>query len=210
MKIKELNYPEKKIFVVDNFFSCHEQAFFETFCGRSVYTPNTVSSEISSNLFNHYLHCRLSRTDENNFGLLSERVYNLLCRLFPEFKNLSYIHSWINLTLPNGVYQTHVDELCKESDTKKYKTITLLYYVTSNWNDTYNGQTFFYNYNDLSEAELAVSYKEGRMVVFDSTIPHKPAISCNHQKPRYVYNAKFKCENQSNVENGDSLSNNDN
>lgn len=191
MLIRKLNYNDKKIFVVDNFFSCQEQIFFETFCTNSLYTPTSSSTQVTSDLFNHYLHCRLNKNDDKNFGLVTQKVYDVLYNLFPEFKLLDCVTSWINLTLPYGVYQTHTDHYNNGDDECSDKMVSLLYYATSNWNDSYNGHTLFFNYNDMSEAELAVSYKEGRMVIFDSTIPHKPSLSCNHKKPRYTYLAKF-------------------
>ena len=49
--------------------------------------------------------------------------------------------------------------------------IVMLYYANLEWNESYAGETLFYD-NSLINVESAVSFVPGRIVIFDGTIPH--------------------------------------
>jgi hypothetical protein len=64
--------------------------------------------------------------------------------------------------------------------------ITILYYTNPNWKIEWDGGTSFYNI-DKTDCIGSVSYKAGRMVLYDSETPHKPqAISIQADDLRVI------------------------
>ena len=58
-----------------------------------------------------------------------------------------------------------------------YRDLTFIYYSNPNWKLGWDGGTSFYN-QERNDCIASVSYKGGRIVAYDSSVPHKPqAIS---------------------------------
>lgn len=60
------------------------------------------------------------------------------------------------------------------TDGLRYKW-TMLYYANLNWDKDWGGETMFSN-ETYDTIDLAVQYKPGRVVLFDSSIPHKACL----------------------------------
>lgn len=87
--------------------------------------------------------------------------------------------SWINVSSPLSTYYYHHDFV-----DVGHKTI--LYYFNQTWNRNWGGETLFAN--NQGECEIAVEYKPGRIVVFDSDMEHKPsAISMDASEFRFTF-----------------------
>ena len=72
--------------------------------------------------------------------------------------------------------------------------ITMLYYSNSTWDVNWAGGTAFYT-NDKKDTIKKVSYVPGRLIVFDSKIPHQgfePARECDELRTVIV----FKCRRE--------------
>ena len=102
----------------------------------------------------------------------------------------SYLHRcqplrcWINL-------QTGYDVSRYHGDHEDSNYVSLLYYANTKWDIEWDGGTIFRS-DDLSEIEFISDYKPGRLVLFDSSIPHKPmstSMSANHY--RYTINSTY-------------------
>ena len=92
--------------------------------------------------------------------------------------------SWINLfnrDSPTNRY--HADTYTNDSS-----YLSLLYYANSKWDLEWDGGTVFRT-DDLSEVEYLSDYKPGRMILFDSSIPHKIYSSSYNAHPyRFTVN----------------------
>lgn len=123
----------------------------------------------------------LTRNDLAKWG-----IYDCLMKA-PELwemvqaKGLEFRRGWCNLGTSLNTYRFHTDahvEGCK----------TFLYYASLEWNINWDGYTVFRT-PDLSEIEFVSEYKPGRLVVFDSIIPHKAtAIPPEANQWRFIVN----------------------
>lgn len=92
--------------------------------------------------------------------------------------------SWINLfNRDNPTNRYHADNHTIDSS-----SLSLLYYANSKWDLEWDGGTVFRT-DDLSEVEYLSDYKPGRIVLFDSSIPHKIYASSYNSHPyRFTLN----------------------
>jgi Rps23 Pro-64 3,4-dihydroxylase Tpa1-like proline 4-hydroxylase len=167
----------KFVDVYDNVYSFREQEFFENFLINSFYTTKSAASQTTRHLPNTYLHSRFSREDVENLKIFNNsNIKNIISSYGVE----AYGEAWANLSLPGTYYQKHSD--AKELEVNQ---ITIMYYATMTWQDSFGGETFFYN--DYGEKEIVVDFIPGRVVIFDSSLAHKPAFSYGHIVGRYVF-----------------------
>lgn len=92
--------------------------------------------------------------------------------------------SYCNHAAYGDMLFTHTD--CRPGD----KDLTALWYIAPEWNVEWGGETLFYN--SQMDAEVAVSPRPGRLVVFDGTITHvgrPPNRIC--YAPRYTLALKL-------------------
>jgi hypothetical protein len=92
---------------------------------------------------------------------------------------------WINVYTGYDVNRYHTDESNSEH-------VSVLYYANLAWDLEWDGGTIFRS-DDLSEVEFVSDYKPGRIVMFDSSIPHKimqTSHSAHHY--RFTVNSVFK------------------
>jgi len=73
--------------------------------------------------------------------------------------------SYINLGIHSECPKIHVDHFASG------KGKTVLYYANYNWNINWAGETVFYN-DDCDEIEYITPFIPGRILIFDSDIPH--------------------------------------
>lgn len=169
----------KFIDIYDNVFLFRDQEFFERFFQSNLFSYNkTLTSTNTSHLPNTFLHSRYTMEDINRFNFFNvESIQEIL----KKYGNLEFSTAWANLSLPGTYIQKHTDNSVEFGKNQ----ITLMYYGTTTWQDSYGGETFFYN--DNGEKEIVVDYIPGRIVIFDSSIPHKSAFSYGHTVGRYVF-----------------------
>lgn len=77
------------------------------------------------------------------------------------------------------------------TDTKGVPAVTLLYYANLEWNPDWGGETMFTDDTDLNKIVYTSAYKPGRVVLFDSEIPHKacpPSFHASHYRFTVVAN----------------------
>ena len=92
--------------------------------------------------------------------------------------------SWINVfNRDNPTNRYHADAHTYDSS-----YLSLLYYANSKWDLEWDGGTVFRT-DDLSEVEYLSDYKPGRIILFDSSIPHKIYASSYNAHPyRFTLN----------------------
>ena len=168
---------DKFIHVYDNVFGVHEQEYFEHFFRESFFKYNNQkATDMTAHLPSSFLHSRYNQDDVERLCILKPTQ-----KILTNYENLSFAASWVNLSLPGAYYQKHTDA----HNSFDERLLTFMYYGTTTWQESYGGETFFYN--DAGEKEIVVDYKPGRLVIFDSRIPHKPAFSYGHVAPRYTF-----------------------
>lgn len=90
--------------------------------------------------------------------------------------NKKFMNSWLNLNSAHERTQYHVD--IAEPD-----CVSILYYANLKWDINWDGGTIWRS-EDLKDIEFISDYVPGRLVMFDSTIPHK-AIQPTYEAAPY-------------------------
>lgn len=166
--------------IYDEVFSYQEREYFETEMYNSSYRYDQPGAHTTKHLPWTHLHKRLSVDEINSFGFFkNENVVKILSRYKVEIVTTG----WFNLSLQNSINQIHSD--IQDAPCNDSNQLTLMYYATNTWQESYGGETFFYN--KRLEKEIVVDYIPGRIIIFDSKIPHKPALSLGHTVGRYVF-----------------------
>ena len=119
--------------------------------------------------------------DWDNFGL--ERHPNWKY-VKPHLGNKSQQRAWLNLHTGKEQYRYH-------SDHKNPNALSMLFYPNLKWSQDWDGQTIFKSL-DLKTIDYCSDYVPGRIIIFDSCIPHK-AIHPNHEALNFrtIINAVF-------------------
>lgn len=117
--------------------------------------------------------------DKEFIKSLIDSIHNPDSFLLKRIINNSTIKkTWINLfNRDNPTNRYHADNHTIDSS-----FLSLLYYANSKWDLEWDGGTVFRT-DDLSEVEYLSDYKPGRMVLFDSSIPHKIYASSYNSHP---------------------------
>lgn len=94
-------------------------------------------------------------------------VYQPTLAAVREFENgaaYRVYRSYCNHAAYGDMLFTHTDSLPGQDD------LTALWFIAPEWNVEWGGETLFFN-SDM-DAEVAVSPRPGRLIVFDGRIPH--------------------------------------
>ena len=126
------------------------------------------------------------------FSKLEPAVINFMC-LLPQAEPLRLALAnrhpdrvWVNAATISNHFYTHSDELL-DSNTK-----SMLYYANLEWNKNWDGYTIWRDQNS-DEIEYVSDYVPGRVVIFDSVIPHKATIQNVKAPPfRFTMNSIWK------------------
>lgn len=93
--------------------------------------------------------------------------------------------AWVNL-------QTPLDKLRFHSDMTDPGCKSMLYYINLNWNKEWHSPTIFQSDN-LMSTEFVSDFIPGRVVIFDSEIPHKATQApLESQQYRFTLNSVWK------------------
>jgi hypothetical protein len=161
MKHQEINFDSKSIHIFDNLFSFSEISHYETFINKSIFRvgggdkgfiPDSTSQQIYSNF---------SASDVEQMNFVTSNGYKFLENKF----NLNYQKTKqirVNLSTSSERNSLHTDGV----DGK-----TLIYYPNSIWRMEWAGHTLFMD-EHLEDVKCTCLYKPGRIVLFDSQIPH--------------------------------------
>jgi hypothetical protein len=166
--------------IIDDVFTFNEKHHFKMFAQSALYSLGRSSSELWEHKQGTFFSSTFNEVDDRNFGLMqSDSAKEKISWLW---KNRGIFRSWLNATLPGSRYYFH-----RDSQEKGNKT--LLYYVNMEWDPEDGGETLFANKD--CEVEIAVSYIPGRVVIFDSDLPHKPSLTADSVEPRFIYTCQL-------------------
>lgn len=187
---KYINLSSGKILlIVDNLFSLSEQRHFKTFVENSVYKLGSVSS-LHTELFKKnetWFRSWYSDDEVERFGIMK-----VLIERYPKYFNDRRIsNNWVNATFPGNTLAYHCDHddiLAVPEKLEDADIITVLYYCNLKWDYDDGGETIFCD--DTGEPEIAVGFKPNRLLIFDSTIPHRSGMhKQNPNSPRFTFTA---------------------
>ena len=182
MNQKEFFIGEKVISILDDCFTMDQRIHFYDFLKNSFYKIGTGASDSIEEQSHAVLKSYFSDEDVQSFGFfkyLPEGIQTMLYAM-QRTRNYSY--------LSDHKFKTHfhVDKPLGNDH------LTLLYYANLKWDPDWGGETSFAN-DDLSEIEFTSLYKPGRIIIFDSTIPHKSnCVSQDSPEFRFTYVANFR------------------
>lgn len=167
------------IFVYDDIFTKDKIENYSLFCQNSRFSLKSKSTD----LFEHgnYANflCKFNQDDVNAFGIFQENFFTE-----SKLSNKNLHSCWILASTHLSKYYMHTDR------SKNENGMTFLYYVNTVWNTDWGGETIFGD--DRGEAEIAISFKPNRAIIFDSHIPHKPApMSLDAPQYRFTFVAQF-------------------
>ena len=168
----------KEILVIDNAFDIYEMEHFYLFLEDSLYSPLVIPSKVRKDVPTNTLMSTYNKQDHDNLGLLKRaKIAGLIL-------NENITTGWANLGPPGAFITRHTDVQGTLNNGS-----TLIYCANLNWEDYFGGDLIFCNKN--GEKEIAVSFKPGRVILFDSTIPHLITATCGIAPIRYSYVTGF-------------------
>jgi hypothetical protein len=163
----------KVIKIYDELFDYHHRvAIMEKIANLYFKFSSSYDRELETQTSSWSCHSNLNPQDVDMFFIFHSK------ELQKEFEGYEPIRMWVNAATKDNDFGYHPDDL-----TPEYKS--LLYYANISWDINWDGQTIWRSEN-LKDIEFISDYVPGRVVVFDSTIPHKPIIS-NKQAPTFRF-----------------------
>lgn len=163
VKTKRFNLDGKFIDVFDGALSFAEVTDAHTYAEGSLYRPKRAGGEFYIGRYQTTLRSSLSVTDICNFNFFK----NEFVLEYMRTNGFRVRDAYINLCTASDVYRYHVDTYDEKDGCR-----TLLCYLNHEWMPEWEGETHF---SDQEAKDILVScaFIPGRIIVFDSTIPHK-------------------------------------
>lgn len=179
MVYKELKLTTgESIHIFDQIFKPHEIHYWHEFAELSKYRIQTSSSGITYQKADIHIQSSFDSEDLDKFSMLKSEGFQ---HIRPLISNRVVERSWLLLSHPVSHYYFHPDNH-QYNDGK-----TLLYYVNNKWDRDWGGETLFHNTD--GELEIAVEFKPGRAIIFDSHLVHRntpPSIKSNAIRISFV------------------------
>ena len=153
----------KQIVVIDDCFNFSELAGIHTgACALPFKISNSNASEVQ-----HIVDRRLvSYIDSRalaTMGFFAEEKSSIIKKYVSD--DFEIFNSYVNLGIRGDQHETHADYYWKDGGK------TLLLYVNKEWNRNWGGETVFFD-DAGEEIEYITPYIPGRIIIFDSDIPH--------------------------------------
>lgn len=160
---KIFNIEDRHVAVYDNVFSYQENLEIYQFICQLPYIRSNLDNTFDNNKDINIKWSSLLKEPSQITTLLETRYFDL-----EEFKNKrpQVFRQYVNFSTTETVDMIHVDS---SSDTTN--AYTILHYGNFTWDKNWHGETVFYN-SMADEILLSTLPKPGRVVVFDSNIPH--------------------------------------
>lgn len=183
MKTRTEFIDNKEILIVDGAVSAENLYKYYTFACGSLYSISRVGSDTPESLQHR-------KTLQSNYLLRDilnpnfDFFRNEFILNYAKQKQLRLYEFYVNLCTAGDIYPYHVDGYNNNDK-------TLLYYMNSEWHPYWEGETHFTD-NSLTDVLVSCGFIPGRMVLFNSTIPHKSSQPSSDGKYyRFVFTAKF-------------------
>lgn len=174
----------ERIWVYDNLFTFAERsALYQFFLGsRFMFDRGAFPfPEAGSNVFQ--LRSTYNQEDVKNSKFFNGKVQSVLQGLGAN--QFEVVSPRVNACLPSDVYQYH-------TDSTDANCISLLYFANLDWKPEWEGETIFAE-PDGKNIFCSTAFIPGRLVLFNSSIPHKSSQpSFGSKYHRFVFNLTLK------------------
>jgi hypothetical protein len=151
---------EKNLFVDNTLFAINERSeIFLALKQQPFYIRRQISTDFESDLFI----TELNEDFFNCFPYFFNKIFFTLQKIYPN-ENFA-------IERAIGICWTKSNKIAIHSDTSYENKITVLYHANYEWDTNWGGENLFYN-DIVTDISKAVLYVPGRLVVFDSRIPH--------------------------------------
>jgi len=154
----------KEIVIIDNLYNFSEIAGIHTgIIGLPFKISNSNASEVQ-NIVDKRLVSYIDYRALNTMKFFENEKSKVIHSYIPE-KDFKVFNSYVNLGVRGDQHETHVDYYWENGGK------TLLYYVNKEWHRNWGGETVFFDDNG-EEIEYISPFVPGRVIIFDSDIPH--------------------------------------
>jgi hypothetical protein len=153
----------KSVAVYDNVFTYQENLEIYQYICQQPFIRSNIDNTFDNNKDTNIKWSCLLR-ESNQISDLLNFKYSDLDQL--KNKRIEIFRQYINFSTTDTVDMIHVDAPISTPN-----AYTLLHYGNFIWNKNWHGETVFYNLN-ADEILFSVMPKPGRIVIFDSNIPH--------------------------------------
>lgn len=175
--------------VYDNFLELQDINSLYKFCSLQ---PYSISGKSRNHLENQYENRDLtliSRINESTSFHLIDKIQQSILKLLDD--NFFCFRRYINAFKFSDASLSHVD-YCPSNTTCK----TALIYCNIEWDIDWGGETIFLDsFEKTSEIIKSIIPKPGRMVLFDSKIPHLARVP-NVLYPGYRYSLVYNFDSE--------------
>ena len=151
------------IYIYDNVFSPADVFGMQSYIESSNYGLNNKSYITVNSKQGNFLKSMYSNVDLQALEILTD---NFKIIIDNHTQGLELTRFWANAT-------THLTDCRFHADKRQKGCKSIIYYVNSNWESDWGGETLFKNKEDV--LERAVEFKPNRVIVFDSFLSHKSA-----------------------------------
>lgn len=153
----------KSIAVIDGLFNFSELAAIHTgIVGLPYKISNSNATEVQS-ITDRRLVSYIDQNVLDKMGFNDSARSKILRSHIPE--DFRWFNSYVNLGIRGDQHQAHCDYYWRDGGK------TLLLYANKEWHRDWCGETFFYD-DAAQEVEHVCAFVPGRVVIFDSDIPH--------------------------------------
>lgn len=153
----------KQITVIDDCFNFSELAGIHTGVIALPYKISNSGAAEVQQITDRRLVSYLDTTALSTMGFFQEAKSTVLRKHIPD--DFEIFNSYVNLGIRGDQHEAHSDYYWKDGGK------TLLLYVNKEWNRNWGGETVFFDDN-AEEIEYVTPFVPGRIVIFDSDIPH--------------------------------------
>jgi hypothetical protein len=185
MKIKNIEVSkDRSITIIDELFTFSEISGFETtFMSLPYEISNANSLEIQS-ISNKRLVHKMDQSRLENMKFFNKSTLPIIQEYIPT-SVYTFWRSYVNVGIHSDQHEIHTD--IWEPNTG----ITLLYYGNKTWDKNWGGSTLFLD-DDCKDIIFTCSFIPGRLVIFDSSIPHTATSQHFSADPfRFTFATKF-------------------
>jgi SM-20-related protein len=154
----------KQIVIIDNLYNFSEIAgIHKGIIGLNFRIANADEDEVQD-IVDKRLVSHIDYRALTSMKLLDVEKLKFISKYIPEEKFKIYA-SYVNMGLRGDKHQSHSDYYWANG------AKTLLYYANKEWNKNWGGETVFFD-DKGEEIEYVTPFIPGRLILFDSDIPH--------------------------------------
>jgi hypothetical protein len=161
----------KNLFVDDTLFFINEkESIFLKLKNQPFFISQQINTDPDSDLFT-------TKLNEDFFSQIPYFLNNIFLTL-----NKLYPNEKLIIERAIGICWTKSNKIAIHGDSSDKNKITVLFHANYDWDTSWGGENLFYN-DFVTDISKAVQYVPGRLVIFDSRIPHSVS-TINEKKLR--------------------------